>query len=309
MEQGNRTVEQSAAMEAARSRRVTELISDILKGALIGIAFIIPGFSGGSVAAILGIYEKLVGAIADIFKHFKKSIITLLPIALGLFVGIAALIFPIQWGMAFFPLPTVSLFVGLAIGGFPPLKQAAGKATPKRIFLFFIALVIASSLVFVPTAVKTEGFLYHLDFGGYAALFFVGLIASCALVVPGISGSMILLIFGYYTPIVTLITELILFGTMPLESIFVIFVMLCGMIIGFFLISTLMKYLLRRYPQGTHYAILGFIIGSVAAVYVPVLRTSPHLASLWYWLAAALLLLIGIAASYAFLQLAKVRIK
>ena len=70
-------------------------LHDFVAGICIGIAFIIPGFSGGSVAAILGVYEKLVNAIANIFKEMKKSIVTLLPIGLGLVSGVLALIYPI----------------------------------------------------------------------------------------------------------------------------------------------------------------------------------------------------------------------
>ena len=107
----------------AKCKKVAAFFTDILRGVGIGVAFIIPGFSGGSVAAILGIYEKLVGAIADIFKHFKKSVLTLLPIFIGMLLGIAALIYPIQLGLRNFPIPTVSLFVGLALGGIPSVTE------------------------------------------------------------------------------------------------------------------------------------------------------------------------------------------
>ena len=94
---------------------------DLLRGVGIGLAFIIPGFSGGSVAAILGIYEKLIGAVAGLFTSFKKSFITLLPIAIGLVIGAVSLLFPIKWALSEFAFPTVSLFVGLTVGCLPTL--------------------------------------------------------------------------------------------------------------------------------------------------------------------------------------------
>ncbi|MDE6273922.1 MAG: DUF368 domain-containing protein, partial [Clostridiales bacterium] len=106
-----------------KNNAVVEFLVRILQGVAIGIAFIIPGFSGGSVAAILGIYEKLVGAIADIFKSFKKSILFLIPIAIGMVIGIGALIVPIKIALEHYPIPTVTLFVGLALGGLPSVTD------------------------------------------------------------------------------------------------------------------------------------------------------------------------------------------
>ena len=172
--------------------KAVEFLADILRGVMIGIAFIIPGFSGGSVAAILGIYEKLVGAIADIFHQFKKSFLTLLPILLGMLLGIAALIYPIQLGLKHFPIPTVCLFVGLAVGGLPSVtEKIKGKPNWKNCLACLIPRAVAVSLVFLPTAQQEEGFLFHLNFGGYLLLILIGMVGSAALVVPGISGSML----------------------------------------------------------------------------------------------------------------------
>ncbi len=278
--------------------KITAVLRDILCGAAIGIAFIIPGFSGGTVAAILGIYERLVGAVSDFFKHFKSSVLTLLPIAAGMVLGVAALILPIRWGLEYFPLPTVSLFVGLAIGGIPPLRRRAGKADTKKTVLFFAAFLLAASLAFLPVMSRPADFLYHLDFGGYLLLFLVAFAASCALVVPGISGSMLLLVFGYYTPLVALITDLVLFGKAPLESILVLGVAAAGILLGFFLISSVMRYLLARYPQTTYAAVLGFILGSIPCIYVSAATN----ASPWTWVAAFVSLAVGFAISYAFVR-------
>lgn len=301
----------SSLNEEKKHSKAVEFLADVLRGVMIGIAFIIPGFSGGSVAAILGIYEKLVGAIADLFRQFKKSILVLLPIFLGMILGIAALIYPIQLGLKHFPIPTVCLFVGLAVGGLPSVtEKIKGKISWKHIVACIIPLAVAACLMFLPTAQQEEGFLFHLSFGGYLLLVLIGIVGSAALVVPGISGSMLLLIFGYYNPLVQMVTQSLLHGEQVGVCIAVLACTGMGLIIGFFGISVIMKYLLKKFPHGTYFAILGFIVGSIPTVFYKTaqeanltfatLPTSPV-----YWIAAVLLLLFGIALSYGFLVIAR----
>ncbi len=268
----------------------------VIKGAAMGIAFVIPGFSGGSVAAILGIYEELVGAVADLFRHFGKSVRILLPVALGMALGFAALLFPIRYALERFPLPTVALFVGLALGGLGPLGERAGKRTFRHVLLFTLALLFSAAFAFFPKATPAEGFLYHLGPAGYCALFGVGALASCALVVPGISGSMLLLILGYYAPLSELLTDFLLFGREAAASLAVLAVFGGGMLLGFFLISHFMRALLGRYPHAVYCAILGLIFGSSAGAIVPVAGAGTPL----MWGCALLLFLLGMAGAWLF---------
>ena len=288
---------------------VKGFFSDMLAGALMGVAFIIPGFSGGSVAAILGIYEKLIGAIADIFKSFKKSVITLLPIFLGLACGVIALIFPLGWALENFPLPTVCLFVGLALGGLPSLTdRVKGRVTLPCIASLAVPAIVAAALSFLPIGADKN--LLSLAPQGYILLLLVGILGSAALVVPGISGSMILLILGYYNPIVNIITDHFLKGEDMLASVLVLGSVGIGICIGFIGISVIMKWLLARHPRGTYFAIIGFIIGSIPTVFVSTakdagltLATLP--ASAGHWAACVLLLALGIALSLGLIIVAK----
>ncbi len=287
-----------------RGKGVVRFLQDVLRGALIGIAFIIPGFSGGSVAAILGIYERLVGAIADIFKDFKHSVKTLFPFAIGLILGVAALIFPLRIALEYAPIPTVCLFVGLALGGmFSITDKVKGKIQPLNLASLLIPLAAAFSLSFLPLAGEVD--LFALDFWGFVLLFIIGLVGSCALVVPGISGSMLLLIFGYYNPIVQLITDHLLRFQNVGWSILVLCVVGLGILVGFFLISLLMKWLLKKYPRGTYFAIIGFILGSIPTVFISTAKDAGKsilalLATPWDWIAAILLLLVGFIGAFAF---------
>ena len=293
----------SESAKDARNSGAKDFSLDILRGTAIGAAFIIPGFSGGSVAAILGIYEKLVGAIADIFKDFKRSVLTLLPIFLGMVVGIVGLLFPLGWALEAYPLPTVCLFVGLAIGGLPSLSdKMRGKILPKNVIACLIPFLFALSLSFIPTGSDVN--LFELSFGGYALLFLIGMIGSAALVVPGISGSMLLLLLGYYNPIVNMITDHFFKGENIGKSILVLGCTALGIAIGFFLISILMKWLLKNFPRGTYFAILGFILGSIPTIYISTAKDAGYTlsslpTSVLYWGACVLLLAVGFALSLA----------
>ena len=293
-------------------KRCRSLLRDVLAGACIGVAFIIPGFSGGSVAAILGIYEKLVCAIANIFKETKKSIVTLLPIGIGLVLGAMALMFPLGFFLDRFPLPTVSLFVGLAIGGLPNvIENVKGKPKGAEIVSLSVALLFAAMLSFIP--VGSDVNLFGIGFGGYVLLFLVGTVGSCALVVPGISGSMLLLILGYYNPIVSLITDHLLRFDNVLGCILVLGSCGLGIAVGFLLISILMKNLLARYPRHTYYAIIGFIVGSIPTVYVSTMKSAGMLthslevvsapSSVAYYVLCIFLVMMGACASYNFASL------
>lgn len=278
---------------------------DLFAGYLMGIAFIIPGFSGGSIAAIVGIYERLINAITDIFKDFKASIKTLLPVGIGLVLGAVSLLYPLKLALAWAPLPTVSLFVGLALGGmFSITDRLRGKITATNIFALGIPLVSAAALCFIPTGADVN--LYALDFGGYVLLFAVGLIGSVALVIPGISGSMLLLILGYYNPIIDVVTNHLFKFQDVGVSVLVLGVTALGIAVGFVLVSIIMKWLLSRCPRGTYFAIVGFIIGSIPAAFISTakdakmtLDTLPS--SPFHWVACALLLLIGFTAALLFI--------
>ncbi len=292
--------------ETTQEREKTTLASfsaDVLRGIAIGVAFIIPGFSGGSVAAILGIYEKIVGAIADIFRHFFKSVFLLLPYALGMAVGIALLILPIQWGLNHFPIPTVTLFVGLSLGGLPSVTgKITGKPSAGNVLAIALPLAAAAALCFLPLGEEVD--LFSLDWTGYLLLVLVGAVGATALVIPGISGSMLLLIFGYYNPLVSMIVDHLLRGDSVALCVGVSACFALGVALGFFGISVLMKFLLKKFPRGTYCAILGFLIGSIPAVYASTIREagsalSGLYANPWYWVATAAALLLGFFISFA----------
>ncbi len=292
-------IDMEETTQTKKNNAVKEFLLDIVRGMAIGIAFIIPGFSGGSIAAVLGIYEKLVGAVTDVFKSFTKSVITLLPIMIGMAIGVVSLMYPLTWALEAFPFPTVCLFVGLTFGALPSITDKLhGGSKATNSFALAIPLILALTLSFLPIVEDVD--LFSLNFGGYVLLFVIGIVASAALVVPGISGSMLLLILGYYNPILKLATQHLLKGKDIGTSLTVLSVAGVGIVIGFVAISFLMKYLLRKYPCGTYFAILGFILGSIPTVYISTSKEAGYTLSTLpsnplHWVMCVVMLAVGIA--------------
>ena len=236
-----------------------------LKGIIIGVAMIIPGVSGGTLAVLLGIYDTLINSINNLFKDFKKSFLTLLPILLGAAVGFVILIVPLSYGLEHCPLVVISLFAGLIIGGIPQLyKKVQGKENPLGVVLGLFSIALIICLCFIVTNINisfsklTLPIILYLILGGF--------LSACALVVPGISGSMILMILGLYSPILLVLSDILHFQNV-FNNALILLPLISGLVIGFFSISKLMGYLLKKHETNTFFSIIGFVIGSIFTIY------------------------------------------
>ena len=238
--------------------------SYFLKGIAVGIAMIIPGVSGGTLAVILKIYDDLINAINQIFKHFKDSMKVILPVLLGAVVGFIALVFPLKWGLEHCPLIVVTLFVGFIVGSLPSLyKNVGGKESPISFIWGVIFLALMIGLCFLPSAnVNT----ISLNVGTWFYLVLIGFIVSSALVAPGISGSMLLMVLGFYESILNIVSEIIKFQNLG-HNILILIPLAIGIVLGFFVVSFVMGKLLKHYPVPTYFAIMGLIVGSIACIY------------------------------------------
>jgi putative membrane protein len=246
--------------------KVKQFLLNMLKGGAIGAAMIIPGVSGGTIAVLLNIYDKLINAISNIRRDFKNSFFFLLPIALGIIIAFAALYFPLTFALKYAPLPTVLLFVGLMIGSLPKtVKQAHTNGfKPLDILSLVLPFAVVLGICFIP-GMGDVNLGEGMGSYQYFVIILIGVIASCALVVPGISGSMLLMLFGYYQPVLGLFRSIF---TTPLQSITLLFLFAIGVVIGFFSIAKLMGFLLKKYPRPTYWAIVGFVIGSIPAILI-----------------------------------------
>ena len=257
------------------------MIKNILKGIVIGLANIIPGVSGGTMAVSMGIYDKLIHCVTHLFKEFKKSVLFkefkesmkfLIPIFLGAGIAIVGLTFVIPTMFARFPLQTNLLFIGLIVGGLPAVwKKVKGQSV--RVghilaFLIFFALV-AGMAAFG----ESEGKAADLSFGvlNVIKLFGVGVIASATMIIPGVSGSMILLLLGYYNPVIgaikDFITALAAFD-MPgiLTGVGILMPFGIGVVFGIFAIAKIIEVIFVKFPLYAYWAIIGLIAASPIAI-------------------------------------------
>ena len=184
-----------------------KLVNQILRGVVIGVANIIPGVSGGTMMVSMGIYDTLIYCITHLFSEFKKSVLTLLPYLIGMLLGIFALASVLTWCFTYYPLPTSTCFIGLILGGLAPLIHKIDKkrmnAWAVLVFVLFFALIIGMAL---SNPAEMDGRLQASPLE-MLTLLAMGAIASATMLIPGVSGSMVLMLLGYYRPVLAAVND------------------------------------------------------------------------------------------------------
>lgn len=291
--------------------KAREFVKSSTGGMLIGVACLIPGVSGGTIAVMLGIYKKIVESVGNILKNFKSAILYLLPVAVGTIIAILVCWYPFNLLMKNAMLATVGLFAGLVIGGIPSIfKNIKGvKRRAPCIVGSILSCVSAVGIgvisIIVSELVQTDIILnMFTDFNWYLyiIIIFVGALAAIALIVPGISGSLVLLVLGFYKPILGLVDNF-KSGTNIGQSIGVLLLFLVGVVIGFFSFSKFMNYLLEKHHDTTYFVIIGFIIGSIIAIFVnsdmfSYIKAMIVAKSIWEWIISPILLVLGAVGIY-----------
>lgn len=248
-----------------------DFLKDVLKGVLIGVANAIPGVSGGTMMVSMGIYDDIIFCITHLFSQLKKSVLTLLPYFVGMAVGIVGLAFAIQSLDKNFPFQTRMVFIGLILGGVPMIlkrvkKERAGVPHAVVFLVFFIAIIAMQYF-------GKDGDDVKLVIGAIPLIkiFFVGVIASATMVIPGVSGSMMLMIMGYYNPIMEAITDFVSgVAHGDWDTVLTVSASLVpfglGVVIGIFAIAKMIEFLLAKWEGLTYCAILGLVASSPVVV-------------------------------------------
>jgi len=228
------------------------------KGVIIALGFILPGVSGGVLAAILGIYERLLHFMAHFRKNFKKDFMYFLPVGIGGIVGIGLLSKPLEFLLAHYQVIVLWGFAGAIIGTLPALiKESTSRS--KRDFVdisWFFAMLILGGL-----------FLFFMSeiFGTIPANFFgfviAGMLIALGVLVPGLSPSNLLLILGLYTPMLT--------GFKNFDIVGVFLPIAVGGIIAMILFSKGMEYLIQHHHSRVYHFILGIVVASTILILVP----------------------------------------
>ena len=282
-------------------------ILDILRGAVIGVSNIIPGVSGGTMAVSMGIYDRVIYAVNNLFKQFKKNFRDLLPIIIGVLIGLfafAALIGNLlgtkSSEIPMTRLPTNFAFIGLILGGLPAIYKRVNMKSARIpgviLFLIFLALVVVLPLLNPPEARTVD----H-SIGTILLMIPLGAIASSTMVVPGISGSMILMLLGYYNPVINAMNDL---RGGDWSSLAILAPYAIGLLVGIVFIAKLMNFLLKKYGALTFSAIFGLVIGSPVALLVQNKECLPA-ATAGNWIASIVCLVIGFGIAWFMSRLDK----
>ena len=246
-----------------------DLINQLLRGVVIGVANIIPGVSGGTMMVSMGIYDTLIHCITHLFKEFKKSILTLLPYAIGMLVGILALASVISWGLENYPLPTNTLFIGLILGGLSPLLKKIDK---KKINAAAVIAFIALFALIIWLGFQNKDSIQNADtidmnIGQMLLLVVMGVIASGTMIIPGVSGSLVLMLLGYYKAVTgalkTVDSGLVHFDFAALgQPLLMLIPFVVGIVLGIFGVAKAIEWLTNKYPTATYCGVLGLVVAS-----------------------------------------------
>ena len=233
-----------------------------IKGAIIGGTMLVPGVSGGSMAMILGIYDRLITAVSSFLKDIKRNVIFLLLFVFGAGFGMLALSHPISYLMEHYTKPFMYFFLGAVAGSVPFVYRHARveDKTWKSRFKQLMCLILGMTVVLIFAFIPEDTFITNnMSMGGDITVqLLAGVIAAVALVLPGISVSYMLVLMGIYDSTVDAISKLDILYLMP---------MALGLFLGIVLITKLLENAMKKHPEPTYLIILGFMIGSIAQVF------------------------------------------
>lgn len=247
-------------------------VIQFIRGFCMALADSVPGVSGGTIAFLLGFYDQFIDSIDDLISGTKEerkaAILFLIKLGIGWVCGfvMAVLILTSVFESHIYAIS--SLFIGFIIFAIPiVVKEEKECLLAKKAAIPFIlvgAAVVSAITYFNPVSGEGSGVnLDHLTPGLAIFVFFAGMIAISAMVLPGISGSTILLILGLYLPIITAIKE---FLHLHFESFFTVVLFGCGVLVGAVSIVKLIRKALDNFRAQTIYLIIGMMLGSIYAV-------------------------------------------
>ena len=226
----------------------------LFKGALVGIGFILPGLSGGVLAVIFGLYDKIISFLADLRHNFMKNVLYFIPVGIGAAIGIVLFAVVVEKAFGIYAAQFVCLFVGFVAGTFPSLYKTAGKEGRKSsdLWVLVITTIAIFALMVVGGQQLTEvapNFMIWLG---------SGLLMGLGLIVPGMSPSNFLIYFGLYDKMAIGIKDFD-FG--------VIIPLIIGFIICVLLFAKIAAWMFKRNYSGMYHFILGMVVGSSLAIF------------------------------------------
>lgn len=250
-------------------------------GVAMGVANIIPGVSGGTIAVVFGIYSQLMEALGNFLtdrNKRKQHIMFLVILFSGSLIAVIALAGLLSWAYANYPLMTVYFFMGLILGSIPVVIKSHNdmklNTTRLLVLILGIAVVVILSLI-QGNKTQQDGLILFSEFNifDYVYFFICGIVASSAMIIPGVSGSFILILLGAYWTVLGALSglpKMLLETGLSNEVIvrgYIIGALGIGVVIGILGFSRIMDWALKKHPAETMFIILGLIIGSFYQIY------------------------------------------
>ena len=270
-----------------------ENIMLILKGFALGIANVIPGVSGGTIAVILGIYEKLIDILSNLKTKLKENFKYLLFLAIGLILAIGLFSNAVTFCLKNYPFATILFFIGFIIGGMPPLlNKVKSKIDIKSVICFIIAFTVVMLMAFITPDTMNKS-LDIINIKTLIILFLIGVLGAASMVLPGISGSFVLMLIGYYEPIMNSISEFTKLNNLT-HNILILAMFGLGVLFGIIFMAKLIKILLEKYEIPMYMGIIGFVIASAISILVSVIGSCYGVLQI---IIGVILMFVGIIAS------------
>lgn len=249
-------------------KKVKEYLVNFFNGFMMALADSVPGVSGGTIAFLLGFYDNFINALDSLLHSEKRmnGIKFLFKLGIGWIIGMGLSVLILTSVFESHIYKVSSLFIGFILISIPIIIKEE-KDTLKRNYLNILFLILGIVIVFLITYFNNTKLadmsLTKLTLSHSIYIFIVGMIAISAMILPGISGSTLLLIFGLYLPIITGIKDLIHFN---FSSFWGLFIFGLGVITGILSIIKLLKKALDNYRCATVYLIIGLMIGSIYSI-------------------------------------------
>ena len=244
-------------------------IKDGLTGMAIGTAIIVPGISGGTIALVFGAFKKIVNAVDKLLsKNFWRSLLILLPFLVGSIIAVFALVFPFQIAFKYCLFAIICLFAGFILGSIPGITDELKEKAPTKgnIIQLAIGFVLAAIIGVFSVIFRFNDGINSLFASRpwylYLIIFVVGVFGSSGLIVPGFSGSMLLIVIGFYQPILNLVDFSNFWPNVSLGFVFAL-----GVLVGFIILSKIMNKLITNHRIATLYVVVGFIFGSLVSIF------------------------------------------
>ncbi|HDA8148498.1 TPA: DUF368 domain-containing protein [Staphylococcus aureus] len=265
---------------------------NILKGFAMGTSDLVPGVSGGTIALLLGIYNQFIASISGIFsRRFWPSFTFLIPIIIGMLLAMGSLSNLFNYLLSQHHIPTMFFFGGLIIGIVPYLLKISNyktSFTTKHYMMVIAGIAILIVITLMNNGDKHAGETLTLSTGLIIKYFIAGMCASSAMLLPGISGSFMLLVFGVYGTVMLAISEVVKLNFTGLP---ILLAVGFGVLAGFVISSKIIQYFLTHHKLMTFALIIGFVVGSLFAVF-PGLPTN-----IVMWFVSLVVFIIGFIVS------------